>query len=463
MKEMSFIVILKVLLVSIFISGIISKTPLTYNGNGIVKIDSNVEMGNPPPKMIVDTLDCWSRFNLTEDSSVAIETQNYPNNYPLRRYRCGWGFRVASNTKVSMFCDSFDVDRNSRFCISKIYSSSFRINRCYTGRKLDGFTFPFNLSDNMSDNRGLFIWMRITSCSRFGCGTGNGFRCTLSGSGGTGSTEAPTTSSSSGTSATTAAPSTTTGSTSRCSCGQVNRGSRIVGGQETEVNEYPWQVGLVSSSGRRPFCGGSLISNQHVLTAAHCTAGGSTASIRVLLGEHDTSDSVANIVTISAITNHPNYNSRTFNNDFSILTLSSPVTFSNIVAPVCLPADTSELYVGRVATVTGWGTLSSGGSQPNTLQEVNVNVRSNTQCQGNYGANSITSAMVCAADTGKDSCQGDSGGPMVTAENGRQALIGVVSWGIGCANPSFPGVYARVTSVKSWIQSIASGTQDSNC
>ena len=150
-------------------------------------------------------------------------------------------------------------------------------------------------------------------------------------------------------------------------------------------------------------------------------------------------------------------------NDFSILTLSSPVTFSKIVSPVCLPASISSLYVGSVATVTGWGTLSSGGSQPDKLQEVDVNVISNSQCAGNYGSNSITSAMVCAADTGKDSCQGDSGGPMVTQENGRHAQIGVVSWGIGCASPNYPGVYARVTSVKSWIQSIASGTQDSNC
>merc|ERR1712095_157706 len=362
----------------------------------------------PPPKMDVDTLDCGRTFDLNADSSISIETRNYPEMYP-NRYRCRWFFNVAPNTNASMYCESFDVHRSDRFCIYDYYNYNYG---CYYGTEQQGFTFPFDFG--ISDDEG-FIQMKFRSGRRRNAG---GFRCIISGSGGfegsgTGTTEE------------TQPPTTTTESSSSCSCGQVNRGTRIVGGQETEVNEYPWQVGLVSSSGRSPWCGGSLISNQHILTAAHCTAGGSTSSIRILLGEHDTSDSMANIVSISAITDHPNYN--------------------------------------RGTLVTGLGTLSSGGSQPDKLQEVDVNVISNSQCAGNYGSNSITSAMVCAADTGKDSCQGDSGGPMVTQENGRHAQIGVVSWGIGCASPNYPGVYARVTSVKSWIQSIASGTQDSNC
>ena len=170
-----------------------------------------------------------------------------------------------------------------------------------------------------------------------------------------------------------------------CNCGIPIRATRIVGGQETEVNEYPWQVGLVSASGRVPWCGGSLISDRHVLTAAHCTVGGSTSSIRVLLGEHDTTDSVADIRTISAITDHPSYtDSSSLDYDYSILTLSSPVTFSKQMAPVCLPADTSLLYTGQVATVTGWGTTSSGGSLSPRLLEVDVTVTSNAQCSNSY-------------------------------------------------------------------------------
>ena len=164
------------------------------------------------------------------------------------------------------------------------------------------------------------------------------------------------------------------------------RATRIVGGQETEVNEYPWQVGLVSASGRVPWCGGSIISSRHVLTAAHCTAGGSTSSIRVLLGEHDTTDSTADIRTISAITDHPSYNaSNSWAYDFSILTLSTPITFNRVMAPVCLPA-VSSLYTGEVATVTGWGTTSFGGSLSGKLQEVDVTVTSNAQCNTAYSA-----------------------------------------------------------------------------
>jgi len=237
--------------------------------------------------------------------------------------------------------------------------------------------------------------------------------------------------------------------------------TRIVGGSETEVNEYPWQVGLVSSSGKTPWCGGSILDSTHILTAAHCTAGSSTSSIRVLLGEHNTLDNDYTIVNIAAINDHPDYNSITLANDFSILTLASPITFTTTMRPVCLPAVNSEQYVGATATVTGWGTLSSGGSLSSTLQEVDVNVLSNSQCSNSYSG--ITSVNVCAAAPGKDSCQGDSGGPMVVSENNRYAQIGVVSYGIGCANPSYPGVYARVTAVKSWIQGIASGAQNSNC
>jgi len=267
---------------------------------------------------------------------------------------------------------------------------------------------------------------------------------------------------------------TTTTTTTTCQCGVKgsSTNSRIVGGHETEPHEYPWQVGLVDMTWNehKPKCGGTLISSTHVLTAAHClyyrlfgvlyiplTA----FDIRVILGEHNITDSDFNRVDVAQIIKHPNYDPYKYDYDYAILRLANPVAFTNEVSPACLPADLSNTFAGVLATVTGWGTLSSGGSQPIVLQEVDVTVTTNAVCNNAYG--SITANMICAADSGKDSCQGDSGGPMIAPENGRQALIGVVSWGRGCAFEGFPGVYARVTEKMNWILANTAGTFSSTC
>ena len=168
-----------------------------------------------------------------------------------------------------------------------------------------------------------------------------------------------------------------------CICGtHYNGPSRIIGGQETDVNEYPWQVGLLFStfSDKTPGCGGSIISNRHILTAAHCTAGQTTSTLRVLLGEHDTSDSVQDIRTISAITDHPGYDSSILAYDASILTLTSPIIFSRTMSPVCLPAVDSKQFTGEKAIVSGWGWGFWGGSSSSKLMEVDVTVTSNAVC-----------------------------------------------------------------------------------
>merc|ERR1712110_317391 len=227
-------------------------------------------------------------------------------------------------------------------------------------------------------------------------GNAGGFRCQIA-------AVAPGSGSGSGSGASgpvaTAAPGT-------CQCGVKGGNDRIVGGQKTKEHEYPWQVGLVTRTGRTPFCGGTLISPNHVLTAAHCTRS-DPSSMTVLVGEYNIGDEEYTRVDIAEVLDHPNYNSDTLDNDYAILRLANPVSFTNEVSPACLPADVSATYAGVLATVTGWGTLSSGGSQPTVLQEVDVTVTTNTECNNAYG--SITANMVCAADSGKDSCQGDSG------------------------------------------------------
>jgi len=112
--------------------------------------------------------------------------------------------------------------------------------------------------------------------------------------------------------------------------------------------------------------------------------------------------------------------------------------------------DTSLLEAGNDVIVMGWGTTSSGGSSSNVLLEVEIDVISQAQCQKAYSPKPITGRMVCAARTDKDSCQGDSGGPIIDKATGKQ--IGVVSYGVGCADSNYPGVYAKVQDQIGWIQ-----------
>jgi len=255
---------------------------------------------------------------------------------------------------------------------------------------------------------------------------------------------------------------TTTGSTQApdsCNCGLAIRKSKIINGVDTEVNEYPWQVALVMSSSTFIFCGGSLINNKYVLTAAHCTAGKSASGLNVLLGEHDrttTTETTTVRMSLSAIIDHPSYDSSTTDYDYSLLRLSSTIDWSSNshIRPVCLPAVGTTYSAGDAFVVTGWGRTAAGGSA-SVLQEAVVNYVTNTDCEASYGTGRISSAMLCAAAPSKDSCQGDSGGPLAEARtnNNNYAIAGVVSWGRGCALPNYPGVYARVTEVLDWIKS----------
>jgi trypsin len=243
-----------------------------------------------------------------------------------------------------------------------------------------------------------------------------------------------------------------------CKCGVPNRVQKIVGGVETEMHEYPWQVGITSPDSNRPFCGGSILSSKTILTASHCTKGSPAKDLVVVVAEHDWSqDDGQERHVVCGKTEHPQYNSRTQDKDFSILTLCSPLSFRREVQPICLPSLPGPSYDNVAATVSGWGTLASGGVQPNHLMEVNVTTMSNTECGAAYGT--LTPSMICAKDSGRDACQGDSGGPLITKEGvDYYSQIGVVSWGFGCAHARYPGVYARVSQDIDFIKSNIGGT-----
>ena len=229
----------------------------------------------------------------------------------------------------------------------------------------------------------------------------------------------------------------------RCRCGKVNRRARfsreiephIFGprAERTEVNEYPWQVGVVRRYSRsgKPHCGGSIIAPRYVLTAAHCTSVtrnkriGRTFSpreIQVVVGEHNIGDRWADRRAVSRILQHPYYQyaGRTgrevLHYDFSIVTLARSIRFSYRMSPICLPASAHSQYTGRTATVSGWGRTSWEGPQPQTLLETTMQVRPNRRCetsQQNFYSH------ICAYGYGSGVCHGDSGGPMSVIENGR--------------------------------------------
>jgi len=224
----------------------------------------------------------------------------------------------------------------------------------------------------------------------------------------------------------------------------------IVGGTEATRGRFPYMVNLATRGGM-VFCGGSLIAPNVVLSAAHC-AGMAThvfiGRFDLAAGEQFERFSVAEIP-------HPDYNSETVENDIMLLRLSG----SSSVRPVWLDTGSATdpeygFETGDLLNVMGWGATQESGSGSNKLMEVGVNYVPRTTCNTAYGG-AIVSGMLCAASPGRDSCQGDSGGPLIVkgVNNAIEDLqVGVVSFGVGCARPAFPGVYAAVRQYVPWIR-----------
>ncbi|KAK2829439.1 hypothetical protein Q7C36_017429 [Tachysurus vachellii] len=241
-------------------------------------------------------------------------------------------------------------------------------------------------------------------------------------------------------------------------CGQPPLNSKIVGGADASPGFWPWQVSF--QSGGSHFCGGSLISADWVLSAAHCFQSITASKVQVLLGLANVQGTKPNMQqrNASKIINHEGYNYNiTLYNDIALVQLSSSVTFNNYVLPVCLAASKSSFPGGTAVWITGYGQVASNVSlpYPQTLQEVQVPIVSNSDCAKVYGSNVILDNMICAGITqgGKDSCQGDDGGPLVVKQNTTWVQAGIVSFGNGCAKPNSPSVYTRVSQYQDWINS----------
>lgn len=238
--------------------------------------------------------------------------------------------------------------------------------------------------------------------------------------------------------------------------------TKIVGGTQASVGEYPWAVLLSGTSSPSGFfCGGSLIAEKWVLTAAHCVVDESAGNLYAFAGEYNklTYDITAN--PIDKIIVHPNYDAVSSDNDLALLRLTYPET-SIIPLNIITPAVASSLEAGvddslADVTVIGWGDTEDPVSPtyPSILREVNLPYVSNTVCNSSVALNGQVNAnMMCAgaAAGGIDSCQGDSGGPLVFQDAGIWYQAGIVSWGYGCAEPNKYGVYTRVENYIDWIE-----------
>ncbi|XP_066154337.1 trypsin-7-like [Euwallacea fornicatus] len=237
---------------------------------------------------------------------------------------------------------------------------------------------------------------------------------------------------------------------------------RIVGGNPVNILEYPYQVSLEYFHRHR--CGGSIISETWVLSAAHCTQISTNVrpplfSFTIRVG---TTFQLAEgqVIAISKIVDHPLYgdssNLNVYDYDITLIQLSMPLTYTDSIRPVALPAANQPEIPGARCNITGWGALTQGGVAPSRLHMVATPWISNESCNQYYNPTVVTPAMMCSGSPygGRDACQGDSGGPLVVDINNQRTLIGVVSWGAGCAQINYPGVYAYVVFLRPWIAEV---------
>ncbi|XP_014995139.2 coagulation factor XI isoform X2 [Macaca mulatta] len=232
---------------------------------------------------------------------------------------------------------------------------------------------------------------------------------------------------------------------------------RIVGGTASVRGEWPWQVTLhTTSPTQRHLCGGSIIGNQWILTAAHCFYGVESPKIlRVYIGILNQSEikEDTSFFGVQEIIIHDQYKMAESGYDIALLKLETTVNYTDSQRPICLPSKGDRNVIYTDCWVTGWGYRKLRDKIQNTLQKAKIPLVTNDECQKRYRGHKITHKMICAGyrEGGKDACKGDSGGPLSCKHNEVWHLVGITSWGEGCAQRERPGVYTNVLEYVDWI------------
>ncbi|XP_051765567.1 granzyme B(G,H)-like [Ctenopharyngodon idella] len=218
----------------------------------------------------------------------------------------------------------------------------------------------------------------------------------------------------------------------------------IVNGREAKPHSRPYMVSLQKN--RNHICGGFLISDQFVLTAAHCWDG--FEILTVIVGAHDLSNSKSSDrIGVKSYIPHPNY--KPIQNDIMLLKLEKKVKLNNNVRLISLPRNGEEVGTDTVCIVAGWGRLQTNGTGSNVLMEASMTTINQAECQRRWRLSFLASQMICAYGGG-GSCRGDSGGPLVCGDT----AVGVTSFGYRylCNSPERPNVYTKISAYIQWIR-----------